>query len=69
VSTDDDGITISETFLDYVLECFDNFFQYLDTAIQKKFSTKESRKGPLKKITLDEKSSDADATDSTQARS
>ncbi len=63
VSTSDDEIALSDTFLGYVLECFDNFFQYLDAAIQSKFSTKESRKGPPNKVIHPGKSSDADSTD------
>lgn len=47
-TNDDDELVLSATFLEYVLRCFDEFFQYLANAINSKFATKESRKGPTK---------------------
>jgi hypothetical protein len=49
VSIDDDEVVLTADFLNHVLQRFDDFFQYLDRAIQNRFPTKESRMGPPNK--------------------
>jgi hypothetical protein len=45
----DSELVLGPTFLRYVLDQFNALFEYIDAAIQLKFSTKRSRKGPPKK--------------------